>query len=72
VVSRGIVEGKCNGNEFGLERVKKSLQGGNAGSAKDLCETILGDVQQFMCKPPTHNDVTALALLRTGEQASAL
>ena len=64
VVSRGTVEGRCNGNEFGLERVKKSLQGPAADSAKGLCQTILDDVQQFMCKPPLHDDVTALALLR--------
>jgi hypothetical protein len=25
---------------------------------------IISSVQQFMCKPPTHNDVTALALVR--------
>ncbi|HVO82460.1 MAG TPA: SpoIIE family protein phosphatase [Terriglobales bacterium] len=67
VVSRGIVEGRCNGNEFGLEGVKTSLEGVKAGSATALCTTILDRVQQFMCKPPTHDDVTALALLRMAE-----
>jgi serine phosphatase RsbU (regulator of sigma subunit) len=67
VVSRGIVEGKCNGSEFGLERVKNGLQKAKAESAEKLCVSILDQVQQFMRMPPTHNDVTALALLRTTE-----
>ena len=64
LVSRGIVEGKCSGEEFGLERAKGSLQHATAETAKELCLTVLGDVQQFMCTPPMHDDVTALALMR--------
>ena len=64
VVSRGIVEGKWKGDEFGLERVKHGVQGANDTSAKQLCVGVLDNVQQFMRRPPTHNDVTALALLR--------
>ena len=33
-------------------------------SAQNLCLTILKTAQQFMQVPPTHNDVTTLALLR--------
>jgi phosphoserine phosphatase RsbU/P len=64
LVSRGIVEGKCKSDEFGLERVKDGVQRTKATSAKELCVSVLDNVQQFMCTAPTHNDVTALALLR--------
>lgn len=65
LVSRGIVEGKHKGDEFGLERVKDGIQLSRGASAKELCVAVLSNVQQFMRTPPTHNDVTALALLRT-------
>jgi serine phosphatase RsbU (regulator of sigma subunit) len=68
VVSRGIVEAEHKGEEFGLQGVKKCLQGiqgASARSARDLCLTILGAAQRFMRTLPTHNDVTALALLRS-------
>jgi serine phosphatase RsbU (regulator of sigma subunit) len=64
LVTRGIVESKCKGEEFGLDQVKKSLQRASSETAKKICETILDDVQKFMCQPPTHDDVTALALVR--------
>jgi serine phosphatase RsbU (regulator of sigma subunit) len=64
VASRGIVEGKCKAEEFGLERVKKVLQQSQASGAKEICVAVLDQVQQFMCAAPTHNDVTALALAR--------
>jgi serine phosphatase RsbU (regulator of sigma subunit) len=64
LVSRGIVEGKHDGEEFGMDRVKEGLQHAPAESAKELCMTILDKVRQFMGTPPTHNDVTALALVR--------
>jgi serine phosphatase RsbU (regulator of sigma subunit) len=71
VVSRGIVESKCRGDEFGLERVKSSLQHATTESATELCVTVLNQVQQFMRRPPTHDDVTALALLRAAEDKAA-
>jgi len=64
LVSRGIVEGKHRGEEFGLDRVKEGLQKAPGENAKELCVTILDKVRQFMGTPPTHNDVTALALVR--------
>ena len=64
LVSRGVVEGPCQGEEFGVERVKQSLQRAAPTSARELGVGIISSVQQFMCKPPTHNDVTALALVR--------
>ena len=64
LVSRGVIEGKHKGEEFGLARAKKTLQG-HADSAKGLCRAVIEDVRQFMGTPPTHNDVTALALARS-------
>jgi serine phosphatase RsbU (regulator of sigma subunit) len=65
LVSKGLLEGKRRREEFGLERVKTGLQQATNESAKELCATMIDDVQQFMRKPPVHNDVTALALVRT-------
>lgn len=67
LVSKGLLEGKRRREEFGLERVKTGLQQAANESAKDLCATMIDDVQQFMRRPPVHNDVTALALVRTGQ-----
>jgi serine phosphatase RsbU (regulator of sigma subunit) len=63
VVSRGVVEAQCQTEEFGLAGVKHVLSAG-ADSAGALSRGILEQVQGFMCKAPTHNDVTALTLLR--------
>lgn len=65
LVSKGLLEGKRRREEFGLERLKTGMQKAANESAKDLCATVIDDVQQFMRKPPVHNDVTALALVRT-------
>jgi serine phosphatase RsbU (regulator of sigma subunit) len=64
LVSRGIIEAEHNGQEFGLEGAKKSFQGSSALSAQDLCLEILQSAEQFLEAAPTHNDVTALVLLR--------
>lgn len=66
LVSSGIVEAKCAGEELGLEAVKVGLQHSAAGNSNEVCVAVLNQVQEFMCKPPTHNDVTALALVRDG------
>lgn len=64
LVSRGVVEGKNKDEEFGLARAKEALQNNPATSAKELCLSVLDRVRRFMATPPTHDDVTALALLR--------
>ena len=56
--------GEASGQEFGLEQLKEGFQRSQAASAKELCLSILDQVQQFMHTPPTHNDVTTLALAR--------
>jgi serine phosphatase RsbU (regulator of sigma subunit) len=60
-----MVEAEHNGQEFGLEGIRKSLGSMSANTAQDLCTAILRSAEQFMEAPPAHNDVTALALLRT-------
>ena len=64
LVSRGVVEGKHKGEEFGLDRVKEAFKQTAAESPKELCLTVLNALRQFMNTPPTHDDVTALALVR--------
>ncbi|HEX8816278.1 MAG TPA: PP2C family protein-serine/threonine phosphatase, partial [Terriglobales bacterium] len=64
LASRGVVEGKCKSEEFGLNRVKETLHRSQSPTAKELCATVLDEVEKFICAPPTHDDVTALALLR--------
>jgi len=64
IVSRGIVEAEFKGQEFGLDGVRQTLQGARLETAADLCQNVLGAAQEFMKVPPTHNDVTTLALLR--------
>jgi len=64
LISRGVVEGKHKGEEFGLQRVKEMFQKTGAESAKELCLALLNGLRQFMNTPPTHDDVTALALVR--------
>jgi len=65
LVSKGLLEGRRRREEFGLDRVKSGLQQAAGETAKELCATMIDGVQQFMRKPPVHNDVTALALVRT-------
>jgi serine phosphatase RsbU (regulator of sigma subunit) len=65
VVSRGIAEAESEEREFGLEGVKQSFQQSPLLAARDVCLGILGATQQFLRTSPLHNDVTALALVRT-------
>ena len=63
VVSRGVVEAESKNAEFGLEGVKNILLAGPT-SARELSQSILQRVQEFMRMAPKHNDVTALTLTR--------
>lgn len=67
LISRGVVEGKRKGEEFGLNRVKEVFQQTSAENPKELCLTVLNALRQFMNTPPTHDDVTALALVRASQ-----
>jgi serine phosphatase RsbU (regulator of sigma subunit) len=64
VVSRGIAEAEYAEEEFGLDRVAQAFQRANGHSAHALCMDILQAVQNFTRTAPTHNDVTALVLVR--------
>ena len=64
IVSRGIVEARRRSDEFGLSRVKDNLLKNRGNTAKQYCVSVINEVQEFMKTPPTHNDVTALSLLR--------
>jgi serine phosphatase RsbU (regulator of sigma subunit) len=64
LVSRGIVEAEHDGEEFGLERASTILRGATVSRARELCQTMLRETEQFMHSAPMQNDVTALALVR--------
>jgi len=64
ILSRGLTEAEYRGEEFGLECLGKSFKDATFLTAHELCLTILEAAQQFMRAPPTHNDVTTLALVR--------
>ena len=65
LVSKGVVEARQRHEEYGLDRVKEYLQEVSFDSAHETCVGLLARVRQFMGTPPTHNDVTALSLVRS-------
>lgn len=71
VASRGVVEARRKAEEFGVSRLKQTLQNVTTDTAKQICVSVLQNVQQFMGTPPTHDDVTALALIRAAQAAAA-
>ena len=64
LVSRGVVETEYNGEEFGLDNVTAAFGNATAANAGKICLSILQAVQRFLQAAPTHNDVTALVLVR--------
>jgi len=64
IPSKGLVEAKGKGGEFGIERLKESLQAGSFSTAYDLCQTVLNAVESFGKGTP-QNDVTILGLIRS-------
>jgi len=65
LVSKGIVEARRRGEEYGIERTKAYFAETGFESAHETCVGILGRVRQFMGTAPTHDDVTALSLVRS-------
>jgi serine phosphatase RsbU (regulator of sigma subunit) len=65
LVSRGMVEAKYRGEEYGIERVREYFEQARFETAHETCVGILSRVQQDMCTAPTHDDVTALSLVRS-------
>ena len=81
LVSRGVVEGEHDEKagetaEFGLNRVKEQLQKdqlqagqrqtGGLPDPHELCASVLNAAVDCACGPLVHEDMTALALVRTG------
>lgn len=64
LISRGVVEARRRGDEFGLAGAKQYLQELGFVGAHETCVGLLSRVQQFMGTAPTHNDVTTLSLSR--------
>jgi serine phosphatase RsbU (regulator of sigma subunit) len=48
MVSRGLVEVKAHGEEFGLERVKQSVKEAPGHDAQQLCRHVLESVREFL------------------------
>lgn len=64
LVSRGVIEARRRGDEFGLNGAKQYLLELGFQTAHETCVGLLSRVQQFMGTAPTHNDVTTLSLIR--------
>lgn len=64
LVSRGLIESKYRGEEFGMERLRREVQETTVTDAPALCRRVLDRVEDFAHAPLMHNDVTAIALLR--------
>jgi len=64
LVSRGTVEARHKGKEFGLEAVKELLLNTPGQNAQEICAALLGKIQAFVAKKSAQDDVTVLALAR--------
>lgn len=72
LVSQGIIEARRQREEFGLHGVKDYLREVAFNSAHETCIGLLSRVRKFMGTAPNHNDVTALALVRSRQQSGSL
>jgi serine phosphatase RsbU (regulator of sigma subunit) len=66
LVSRGLIDSEGRGQSvtFGLERVKQVFESSPAGTARSLCDSVLGAVADYSGQSPASDDRTALALIR--------
>ena len=73
LASRGIIEGKRHGDEYGLDRLKENFRGTRLPwpprKSASACST---ESRQFMGTAPTHDDVTTLALARSPSRSATL
>jgi serine phosphatase RsbU (regulator of sigma subunit) len=67
LVSRGVVEIKRGGEEFGLSGVETALQQAPETTANNLCAGILKAAHEYA--GAQENDLTALALIRRPAKA---
>ena len=70
LLSRGMVDAQHRGEMYGIERAKQYLLECGWCNAHELCLGILSRVRDFMQTTPTHDDVTALALVRAGSESA--
>ncbi len=71
LVSKGLIESRSGRKEFGFDRVKQVVGEAPRNSAQGLCAHVMEAVYQFTGKPPRHDDLTTLALLRAGKAKAA-
>ena len=80
LASRGLVESRSNGNEFGMNRLREALQATQGEHAISVCREVIEQVERYESgpqsasskiaaavpglRPPEPNDVTTVALLR--------
>ena len=72
LASRGVVEAKHKGNEFGLQGVKEVLEQSKGTGAKKLCLSVLDRVQQLVGSARIRNDMTTVALARNFSEPTLL
>jgi sigma-B regulation protein RsbU (phosphoserine phosphatase) len=65
LVSKGMIEANSRGQEYGMDRVRDYLRDSATSSAHEICVGMLSRIRQFMGTAPTHNDVTALSVVRS-------
>ena len=85
LVSKGVVETSAGRHEFGLERVRETLENETFASAQDLCRTLLERVVKFAEQPSAFgpqfsihgfrgsqetNDLTVVCLMRAAQAAA--
>lgn len=68
LVSKGLIESRAGRKEFGFDRVKQVVESAKRDSAQELCANVMEAVYKFTGKPPRHDDVTTLALLRAAQK----
>lgn len=70
VPSKGLVEARRNGSEFGIEGVREYLAATATGNARDLCAGLLQQVEQGV-RRGYQNDMTVVALVRAATAMAA-
>jgi sigma-B regulation protein RsbU (phosphoserine phosphatase) len=74
VFSDGVTESEnATDEEFGEQRLRKALLGGNARTAEEICDAIVETLTAFRGSRPYNDDVTMLVVARTAaeEQSEA-
>jgi len=65
LISRGLVEANRKGKDLGFAQVKEALMATRSQTAREICASVLGQIQQFLATKAPENDVTVLALARS-------